>query len=181
MSCSHADNCALHAQFAFNPAMKIWQQHYCDKDYKNCARYTLSLQGQSVPLNLLPNGVKVEAARTSDDYGATAIFNAILKRRTAMVESLLRSGTNVNTRDARGMTPLMAAATLGDEEIVRLLLAKGADPSLRNAAGQTASDVAYGAGHADLATQLDKAALRAADKAATDKRSGLFSRLLSNR
>lgn len=48
----------------------------------------------------------------------------------AEVESLIRSGSGVNGRDAAGFTSLMIAAGLGQPQMVELLLAAGADPLL---------------------------------------------------
>jgi len=39
-----------------NSALKVWKTFYCEGKYNNCARYNLSKSGQSVPVNLLPNG-----------------------------------------------------------------------------------------------------------------------------
>src|SRR5262249_18346184 len=52
------------------------------------------------------------------------------------------AGADVNAKDVRGMTPLMLAAATdhASPEIVQLLLAKGADPNIKSAAGETAVD-----------------------------------------
>lgn len=147
MACSHTKNCELFAQFALNPALKIWQTHFCEADFTQCARFKLSKQGAPVPLNLLPNGKKVEAPRSSSAYGAAALFNAILKDRMHMVESLLRTGVDINTRNTEGITPLMAAASIGNPDIIQMLLAKGGDVNATNSQGETAYDIAMRSGH----------------------------------
>jgi uncharacterized protein len=43
------------------------------------------------------------------------------------IASLLAAGTDVNSRTEKGETPLMIASSLGYQEIVQLLLAKGGD------------------------------------------------------
>jgi hypothetical protein len=179
MSCTHVDSCELFAQFALNPALQVWQVHYCDQDFKRCARYQLSLTGAAVPLNLLPNGSRVEAARSDADYGATAIFNAILKRRMPMIESLLRTGMDVNIRDSRGMTPLMAAAATGDVEIVRYLLKKKATPQLKSSAGETAQEIAVRAGFSNVAALLASAAHSSSGAEGSPRKPGILARLLS--
>ncbi|MHB8347615.1 MAG: ankyrin repeat domain-containing protein [Acidiferrobacterales bacterium] len=146
MACSHTKNCELFPQFALNPALKVWQVHYCEGEFAQCARYQLSLEGKAVPLNLLPNGKRVETPRTSTAYGAAALFNAILKDRVHMVESLLRTGVNISVHSPEGMTPLMAAAARGNIAIIRLLLSKGADVSATNLHGASAHDFAVQAG-----------------------------------
>lgn len=52
-------------------------------------------------------------------------------------------------RIAGGMTPLMAAAGHGHNEVVALLLQRGANPSLRDGVGDTARDYAQNAGDAE--------------------------------
>lgn len=154
MACSHTQHCELFAQFALNPALQVWQSHYCEADHSRCARYQLSLKGQAVPLNLLPNGKRIEAPRSSSAYGAAALFNAILKERVHMVDSLLRTGVDINVRGSEGMTPLMAAATVGNTDILALLLDHGADPSMQSAQGETAMDIAQRYGHQGFAERL---------------------------
>ncbi len=146
MACSHTKNCDLFPQFTLNPALKVWQVHYCEGEFTGCARYRLALEGKAVPLNLLPNGKRVETPRTSTAYGAAALFNAILKERVHMVESLLRTGVDISTRSPEGMTPLMAAASRGNVPIIRLFLSKGADVSATNLHGATAHDMAVQGG-----------------------------------
>lgn len=51
-------------------------------------------------------------------------------------------GLDINAADNSGYTPLMLAALRGNVEVVRLLLEKGADLSLKNRHGQTAADLA---------------------------------------
>ena len=57
-------------------------------------------------------------------------------------------------------TPLAYAVTRGREEIVRLLIERGADATLRSPAGQTLSEIAQKAGHQEIARILDRAAER---------------------
>ena len=59
-----------------------------------------------------------------------------------LIKTLLDAGAQVNVADVRGMTPLMLAVAtdLQSAEVVRLLLAKGADPNAKSQAGETAMD-----------------------------------------
>jgi ankyrin repeat protein len=77
-------------------------------------------------------------------------------RKTEMMALLLRRGARVN-RTCGGDTALHRAAELGDEAVVKLLLAAGADPTLRNSNGFRPSDLAWGAHHEEVALILDKA------------------------
>lgn len=58
-----------------------------------------------------------------------------------VVTFLLDGGAHIDDRDARGRTALMIAAEGGRAEVVILLLARGADPSLRDNAGKRAADL----------------------------------------
>lgn len=156
MACSHVQHCELFAQFALNPALRVWQTHYCEADFQACARYQMSLTGAAVPLNLLPNGTSVEAPRSSIAYGAVALFNAILKGRVSMVESLLRHGVDVNMPNTDGTTPLMLAVSRGNPDIVRLLLARKADPYAMNEAGETVFTVASRSSNPDVVAILSR-------------------------
>ncbi|MGY4511438.1 ankyrin repeat protein [Bradyrhizobium sp. USDA 3650] len=54
---------------------------------------------------------------------------------------LLDTGAHIDDRDARGRTALMIAAEGGRGAIAALLLARGADPSLRDNGGKRAADL----------------------------------------
>ncbi len=72
----------------------------------------------------------------------------------AMVAALLEAGAQVNARQHGGFTPLHVAAQNGDAELVTLLLSRGARRSLTTDKDQTAYDLAYEAGHHELAARL---------------------------
>jgi ankyrin repeat protein len=58
-----------------------------------------------------------------------------------VVSYLINAGTRIDDRDARGRTALMIAAEGNRSEIAKLLLARGADPTLRDKAGKRAADL----------------------------------------
>jgi len=58
-----------------------------------------------------------------------------------VVSYLLDAGAHVDDRDDRGRTALMIAAEGGHAQIAGLLLARGADPSLKDKAGKRAADL----------------------------------------
>lgn len=62
--------------------------------------------------------------------------------RIKMIELLLKSGANVNAKNHFNETPLFEAAFLSGPNIVKELLAKGADPSIRNTDGKSPLDMA---------------------------------------
>jgi ankyrin repeat protein len=58
-----------------------------------------------------------------------------------VVSYLLDAGAHIDDRDVRGRTALMIAAEGSHAELANLLLAQGADPSLRDKAGKRAADL----------------------------------------
>ena len=59
--------------------------------------------------------------------GKDAILAAAAKGDTRAVLALVKSGTNPNTTDARGATPVWVAAENGHTDTVRALVNNGAD------------------------------------------------------
>ncbi|GIL46013.1 hypothetical protein Vafri_3096 [Volvox africanus] len=112
----------------------------------------------------------LEMARVLLEYGAkpnmqrrdgwTALMGATLNRSTAMAELLLAAGAQHSVLVPPGellameSTPLMAACGEGSLELVRLLLAEGADPNVANSAGQTALWCACRGGQAEAVQEL---------------------------
>lgn len=144
MSCSHSSSCPLFAQFAMEPALAIWKKHFCDGEYTSCSRYQKGLKGEVVPITLLPNGKMIEnKVKTKEEIGGTALFNAILKNRAPMVKSMFSSKmASVDVVANDGSTPLMVAASVGNVEIIELLLSEGCNPFKTNNDGYDALIVA---------------------------------------
>lgn len=150
MTCSHAATCELYVQFAADPSIKLWKTHYCDSDFKRCARFALSLQGKVVPLTLLPNGKEIEIVMSEEDRGLHALFNAIQKNRMQMVKAFMKTKvTSSKVTNTEGITPVMYAASLGRTEIMQYFLEQGCNPHHRNNKGETALELAAAAGHQD--------------------------------
>jgi len=143
MACSHTNSCELFVQFALNPALELWKQHYCNGDYAECVRFNMSKIGQPVPLTLLPNGKNIDTNLSRDDFGTTALFNCIEKNRVRMASSIIkRTGVDVNLSNVEGTTALMAAVEKDSVEMVELLLTFNSDTKMKNMYGQTAYDIA---------------------------------------
>ena len=150
MTCSNHASCQLFPQFAMDPSLKIWQQHFCEGKYKSCVRYQNSVEGKPVPLTLLPNGKVLHKVRNKEEMAGTALFNAIYKGRVPMVKSMLRtkvSSTAITGPD--GMTPLMAAASVGNLELTKLFLDFGCNPFNKKDDGKQAIDIAQEGNYAE--------------------------------
>ena len=63
-------------------------------------------------------------------------------RPTDIAKALIDSGADIDAQAKNGMTALMIAAANNSAPMIGLLMAAGADPTVKNASGQTAEDVA---------------------------------------
>ncbi len=102
-------------------------------------------------VKLLAGGADIHA---TDKNGVTALHHAVRFRSPVAVKTLIEHGANVNQACRRnGSTPLHRAVsqtgapgTAGKQEeageIVKILLAAGADPSITNKSGRTPADYA---------------------------------------
>ena len=72
------------------------------------------------------------------------------------VKMLLDAKANPNAQDVRGMTPLMLALATDrpDVRVVRLLVARGADPGIKSKDGETAADWARKFNHPEVLKAL---------------------------
>ena len=75
---------------------------------------------------------------TSQENPSDAFYNAIRANDLQGLNGMLAAHANVNTKDERGITPLMYTAWVGSVEAMTLLLDHGADPNLTNNSGSTA-------------------------------------------
>lgn len=148
MACTHTSKCELYVQFAADPSIQLWKNHYCDSEFKRCARYALSLKGAAVPLSLLPNGKTITLELSEEDRALHALFNAIQKNRLPMVKAFLKTKTTSSkVANSDGITPVMYAASLGHVEIMQFFLENGCNPHHRSKKGETALELAARAGH----------------------------------
>lgn len=56
---------------------------------------------------------------------------------------LIKHGANVNATGLDDVTPLMDAASFGNQKLVKMLIDKGADPNFKNKKGKTPQDIAH--------------------------------------
>ena len=87
------------------------------------------------------------------------LTHAICGREQAdeVFELLLDAGADVNSLAKQKTTPLMAASNLGRVDIVKVLLEKGADPTVVNVKEMTALDLARKRDHQKVVKMLEQA------------------------
>jgi uncharacterized protein len=114
-----------------------------------CLRGQLALARQ-----LVARGAAINRA------GWTPLHYAATGPGTAVVAWLLEQEAAIDAPSPNRSTPLMMAARYGAIDSAELLLARGANPKLRNDRGLTAAEFARGAGREALAAKLEAASLR---------------------
>ena len=77
-----------------------------------------------------------------DHISWTPLHYACAKGHLEVAQFLIANGAMVDSMSLSNTTPLMMAVQSGNEQLVKLLLDKGADLQLRNAQGLTAIDIA---------------------------------------
>lgn len=102
---------------------------------------------------LLGAGAEVDAV-ARNPMAIRPLHAAAAGRHLGIARLLVERGADVNAVQRDSFTPLQEAAQNGDEPLVDLLLAAGADRSARTDAGTSAADLAEEAGHPELAARL---------------------------
>jgi len=69
---------------------------------------------------LLRAGANINAI---DNEGRSALHHALMHPNISVIQSLVENGTNIDLTDDIGMTPILKAASVGDEELVMGLVA----------------------------------------------------------
>lgn len=77
----------------------------------------------------------VEPQKTDQDI---RLHEAARSGEIRNIEVLISEGLDVNSADANGHTPLIFAAMAGKADVVKELLKKGADPSIKDSMGHDA-------------------------------------------
>ena len=90
----------------------------------------------------------------SDDQGCSEIHVACRNGLDRHLDHLIFYGANLNSRTETGNTPLHICAARNQEDCARILLFRGADPTLVNFANQLPHDLASISGHNDLAALI---------------------------
>jgi hypothetical protein len=93
-------------------------------------------------------------ANVAGPNGRRPLNYAAIRNDTAMIRALLDAGANINSANLTGFTPLHHAGEAGSKEAATLLIANGANLTLRNKYGQTAEQVATASHHPEVAEIL---------------------------
>ena len=93
-------------------------------------------------------------AAAKDADGTTALHWAVRDNDIQKVQSLIRTGADVNSANRYGVTPLSLAATNGSAAVVQMLLKAGANPNSALPEGETVLMTAARAGNADIVKAL---------------------------
>ena len=103
--------------------------------------------------------VKLLIAKDADvnKTGWTPLHYAASAAKKSIIAILLDHSAYIDAESPNGSTPLMMAAMYGNAECVRLLLDGGADPTLINQAGLTASDFAKRVSRLDSVALIEAA------------------------
>jgi uncharacterized protein len=104
---------------------------------------------------LIMQGAGVNA-RSRNAMANMPLHAAVSARNLDAARALLENGGEVNARQHGGWTALHAASQNGDVEMVRLLIAGGANIGVRADNQQNAMDLALGKGHQAVVDALDE-------------------------
>lgn len=91
---------------------------------------------------LIEQGADVNARSRGSIARVPPLGTAAFVRSVALARLLLDAGADVDGQGEGGFTALHGAAQNGDEELVRLLLDRGADPAVSTADGRRPADLA---------------------------------------
>jgi ankyrin repeat protein len=111
-----------------------------------------AIKGQQDLVNQL---LKRDAA--VNKTGWTPLHYAATSGQLTIMKVLLDNYAFIDAQSPNGTTPLMMAAMYGSSEAVKLLLAEGADTTMKNQLGMTAVDFANKANRAETASMISQA------------------------
>lgn len=98
----------------------------------------------------------IEAGAQVNQQGWTALHYAAVVGHLDIVEMLIAHYAYIDAETPNKTTPLMLAARRGEMNVVKFLIAEGADISLKNMLGWTAYDFAVESEKRDIATLLQE-------------------------
>jgi ankyrin repeat protein len=112
-----------------------------DPDYRNALHHAVLKDDIEIAKILIQKGVPINA---QDGHAYTPVHYAAQDYLPHIVRLLIENGADVSIPDFHGNTPLSTAVfnSRGRGEVIKLLLAAGADPYAKNLHGVSAIDLA---------------------------------------
>ncbi len=98
--------------------------------------------GNTIMLYKFRNALLVDTASKGNDAAALALLSI--------------PGTDPNTQDSSGKTPLHYTAQNGQLALSQALLLRGADPTIKDTSGETPSSLAYKRGQHEITLLLNE-------------------------
>lgn len=96
-----------------------------------------------------------EAPSSVNDDGLTPLMKAVYKGDNNAASAIIESGADINAVNPfTGTSALWMAAAFGNAEVVRILIAKGADLNNKNVDGVSVTEIAAQMGHAQVLEAL---------------------------
>jgi hypothetical protein len=146
-------------QTLIDKLVPVYDKHLTDEDVSEMLKFYESSTGKRVA-EAMPL-MREESRRIAQEWRKSLVKKVIDKRGggliravaagdTATVKELLSTGSDVNERNSRGVTPLIAAAYKGNLELAQLLVEKGVDVNSQTLKGLTALMAAVEAGNAEV-------------------------------
>jgi len=105
---------------------------------------------------LLENGAPVDAVSKNPQTNQPLHAALALGRNAKSIQLLLDAGADPNARQTAGFTAIFSAAAANRRDLTEILIARGANPAIRNDFGQSAAGFARERGHAELADWLER-------------------------
>ncbi|HNR87899.1 MAG TPA: ankyrin repeat domain-containing protein [Spirochaetota bacterium] len=106
---------------------------------------------------LLAKGADVKLVNKLGENALSMLAGGSGEKFLAIARILVDAGIPLDPQSAQGgATPLIVAATHGNMDLVKLLLAKGADPSIKNAEGKTALALLRGVNNPGVLAQFQR-------------------------
>lgn len=126
------------------------------KNRLGCELYQEVLNGDIKAMEkLIKRGADIN---WNDNWGCwNALIKAVHSGKTDVVKHLINAGSDINTSNSAGQTPMYWAACKGNFDIVRILLENDADFNKQTACGETPIHAAASMGHADIVRVLIEA------------------------
>ena len=111
--------------------------------------------GKSIISLLIDKGVSIDAEASWGENALTALSGEVGDRMPEFLDYMLSLGANINYQNKDGLTPLMHAVIPVNKTNAKLLLERGADPTITSNNGKSAHDYAVETENDDIVRLFD--------------------------